>query len=59
MEKEDTDVSFSASGWLALLMRWIADPVSCAISDIGSGNYEPAEGHSLPPPVTNYGATGR
>ncbi|KAF9652403.1 UPF0057-domain-containing protein, partial [Thelephora ganbajun] len=26
---------------------------------IGSGAYEPAEGQTLPPPVTNYGATGR
>jgi len=34
-------------------------PCSFPIPDIGSGNYEPVEGQALPPPVTNYGATGR
>lgn len=27
-------------------------------SDVGSGTYEPVGGQPLPPPATNYGATG-
>lgn len=50
MEREDTDVSWYRCRLVDLLTMF---------SDVGSGNYEPAEGQALPQPVTNYGATGR
>lgn len=57
MEMEDTVVSVF---WFGLLViSGFVDLGMLEISDIGSGNYEPANGQTLPPPVTNYGATGR
>ena len=53
---EDTAVSFSS--WL-VGVSGLVDLGLFEQSDIGSGNYEAADGHTLPPPVTNYGATGR
>lgn len=55
MEKGDTAVSYLIVG---VVSEWIVDR-TCPISDIGSGNYEPAQGQTLSPPVTNYGATSR
>ena len=55
MGTEDTAVSF----FFVVKVDTFVDSGLLECSDIGSGNYEAADGHTLPPPVTNYGATGR
>ena len=57
MDREDIDVGSLAQyrcRWTGRLIMFF-----CEISDAGSGNYEPVESQTLPPPATNYGATGR
>ena len=50
MERVDTDVRPSTSSCIP------STSISCVISDVGSGSYEPAQGQTLPTPATSYGA---